>query len=217
MSNAREEILARIRQSTRQNASANDSEAIARKYLEKRARGVLPAFSETPLDRFTAMAQQASASVIKIGGISELGDAIDCYLDEQQLIRKIVAAPSALLDDVIWPTDCEVERRIAQASDQVGVSVAFAGIAETGTLALLSGQDTPTTLNFLPDNYICILRLEHLLTHMEDVWDRIRTSTPGMPRTLNFITGPSRTADVEQTIQLGAHGPRRLAIVLIED
>lgn len=216
MSTAREQILAKIRRSTRQTASQADSKAIVDERLAQPARGPLPAFDEQPLKRFTARARKAAASVVNINHISEAGDAISSYLKEQALTQRITAAPSPLLNEISWPQGIEVETRNAEANDQVAVSVAWAGIAETGTLALLSGEDTPTTLNFLPDNYICLLRRADLVTHMEDVWDRIRAERDGMPRTLNFITGPSRTADVEQTIQLGAHGPRQLLVIVIE-
>jgi L-lactate dehydrogenase complex protein LldG len=93
---------------------------------------------------------------------------------------------------------------------------AFVGIAETGSLVLLSSVGSPTSLNFLPDNYLCVLRRDHIVRHIEDVWDRIRQQTDQLPRAINFVTGPSRTADVEQTIQLGAHGPRRLHVILLE-
>ncbi len=97
------------------------------------------------------------------------------------------------------------------------MTAAFAGIAETGTLVLLSDAQSPTTLNFLPDVHVVVLRREQIVRRIEDVWQRLRDEVAGMPRTVNFITGPSRTADIEQTIQLGAHGPRSLHVILIED
>jgi L-lactate dehydrogenase complex protein LldG len=60
-----------------------------------------------------------------------------------------------------------------------------------------------------------VLRASEVVAAYEDGWDRLRR-TGVMPRTVNFITGPSRTGDIEQRIQLGAHGPRRLHIVLVE-
>ena len=100
-------------------------------------------------------------------------------------------------------------------SDVNAVSAAFAGIAETGTLALVSGPDNPTTLNFLPDNHIVVLPREAIEADYESVFAKLRGvyGKGGAPRTLNFITGPSRSADIEQTLLLGAHGPRRLHIV----
>jgi L-lactate dehydrogenase complex protein LldG len=81
---------------------------------------------------------------------------------------------------------------------------------------LLSGPQTPTTLNFLPDTHIVVVRADQVVATYEDGWDRLRVDRP-LPRVVNFITGPSRTGDIEQRIVLGAHGPRRLHIVVIED
>ncbi len=101
--------------------------------------------------------------------------------------------------------------------DLNAVSAAFAGIAETGTLALVSGPDNPTTLNFLPDNHIVVLPREAIEADYESVFAKLRNvyGKGEAPRTLNFITGPSRSADIEQTLLLGAHGPRRLHIVVV--
>jgi L-lactate dehydrogenase complex protein LldG len=81
---------------------------------------------------------------------------------------------------------------------------------------LRAGPDHPTTLNFLPDTHIVVLRASRVVGPYEDGWARLREAG-AMPRAVNFVSGPSRTADIEQTIQLGAHGPRRLHIVLVED
>jgi L-lactate dehydrogenase complex protein LldG len=94
---------------------------------------------------------------------------------------------------------------------------AFAGIAETGTLMLPSGPDRPTTVNLLPDTAMVLLRASRLVGAYEDAWDRLRAEQGGMPRNVMLVTGPSRSADIEQTLELGAHGPRRLHILLVED
>ena len=93
---------------------------------------------------------------------------------------------------------------------------AFAGIAETGTLMLRSGADAPTTLNFLPDTNIVLIEAGRIVGAYEEAWAMLRAAGGAMPRTVNFITGPSRSADIEQTLQLGAHGPRRLHILLLD-
>jgi L-lactate utilization protein LutC len=90
-------------------------------------------------------------------------------------------------------------------------------VAESGGVVTLSGPDTPSTLNFVPENHIVVVHASQVLRHLEDVWTLWRDSGRPMPRTLNIISGPSRTADIEQTIQLGAHGPRRLHILLLRD
>ena len=107
----------------------------------------------------------------------------------------------------------------AKGSDLVGLAHAECGIAETGTLGLLSGPDNPTTINFLPSNHIVVVNQSDVVAHYEDLWDRIRLiyGVGKMPRTVNFVTGPSRSADIEQTLILGAHGPVRLHILLLAD
>ena len=84
---------------------------------------------------------------------------------------------------------------------------------------LTSGPDTPTTLNLMPDTHIVVMRADQIVGPYEDAWDRLRArqGDKALPRTVNFITGPSRTGDIEQRIELGAHGPRRLHIVLVEE
>jgi L-lactate dehydrogenase complex protein LldG len=117
----------------------------------------------------------------------------------------------------------EIRRGRAEDGDQVGVTACFAAVAETGTLMLLSGPESPTRNNFLPDTHVVVLRASQVVASYEDGWAALREAGRrpeggfAMPRTVNFITGPSRTADVEQRLELGAHGPRRLHIVLVDD
>ena len=93
------------------------------------------------------------------------------------------------------------------------------GVAETGSLVMVSGPDNPSTLNFLPDNHIVVVRAKDLASDYEGVWAKVRFAfgKSAMPRTVNWITGPSRSGDIEQTMLLGAHGPRRLHVVVVRD
>ena len=103
----------------------------------------------------------------------------------------------------------------AEPDDLVSVTPALAGIAETGTLMAASGPDHPTTLNFLPAVHIVVLQADRVVGTYEEAWERLREAG-ALPRTVNLITGPSRTGDIEQTIFLHAHGPGRLHIVLVD-
>jgi L-lactate dehydrogenase complex protein LldG len=125
---------------------------------------------------------------------------------------------------VCWPELAElewqaaginVEARAARGSDLVGITGAFCAIAETGTLMLLSGPRTPAETSLLPETHIAIVRTSRIVRGMEDAWSLLRTEHGALPRAVNFISGPSRTADIEQTLVLGAHGPYRVHIVLI--
>jgi L-lactate dehydrogenase complex protein LldG len=114
-------------------------------------------------------------------------------------------------------TALDVSCGVSEGGDLNAVSHAFGGVAESGTLALLSGPNNPSTLNFLPDNHIVVVAAVDIVGDYETVWVRVRGAygKGAMPRTVNFITGPSRSGDIEQTLLLGAHGPRRLHIVVV--
>jgi L-lactate dehydrogenase complex protein LldG len=98
--------------------------------------------------------------------------------------------------------------------DLVGVTGAFCAIAETGTLMMLSGADTPATTSLLPETHVAVLDPGRIVATMEDAWDLMRREHQLPPRAVNFISGPSRTADIEQTVTLGAHGPYRVLLIL---
>ena len=105
-----------------------------------------------------------------------------------------------------------LERRNVTATDHCALTVARKGVAETGSLALYSSVETPILANFLPENSIVWLRASDLVAHLEQAWP-----SGDMPRAVNLITGPSKTADIEQTIVYGAHGPKRLHIIISLD
>ena len=130
--------------------------------------------------------------------------------------EKMRQATRRALENLVQLALDEQVKFVLIAGDLLGAA-AFAGIAETGTLALVSGPDNPTTLNFLPDNHIVLLPREAIEADYESVFAKVRSvyGKGEAPRTLNFITGPSRSADIEQTLLLGAHGPRRLHIVVV--
>ena len=208
MTSARDAILDSIRRSLRSDntvAITTDKPAIE---IQRHARGPQPHWQENNIERFVAKLEAVAATLKRVNNENEIIIAIQAYLQQQ-------AIPTQL-DSLVWPADFKVEQRRATGDDVTVLTEAFAGVAETGSLVLLSSPESPTSLNFLPDNYLCVLQCDRIEQNIEDVWDRIRQHSETMPRAINFITGPSRTADVEQTIQLGAHGPRRLHVILLE-
>ncbi|MEQ9199701.1 MAG: LUD domain-containing protein, partial [Rhodospirillales bacterium] len=154
--------------------------------------------------------------------ISEAPGKISAYLAGQNLPTALRRAEHPLLDAPDWQTGSllSVTTGATDGDDLVGLSVALCGVAETGTLVMASGAQSPITLNFLPDTHIVLVRTADIVGGYEDSWDRLRRhmgASGVMPRAVNFITGPSRSADIEQTLLLGAHGPRRLHILLLDD
>jgi L-lactate dehydrogenase complex protein LldG len=215
---ARSQILGGIRAALKREAT--DEQALARRLTDPQ-RNLIPARSalDAPgrVDLFQRMAALVQATMTRVAGPEEVPGAVAKYLADNNLPAELVMAPDPSLDAYPWGQGLlTIRRGKAEDADAVSVTGAFAGIAETGTLMLVSGPTTPTTLNFLPDTHIVILRAGQIVGPYEDAWDRLRAQDRALPRTVNFITGPSRTGDIEQRIQLGAHGPRRLHIVLVE-
>jgi L-lactate dehydrogenase complex protein LldG len=163
------------------------------------------------------MITAVSGRVTRVAGIDEVADVVTGLLETFDLGDRLVVAPDPALEGIPWSNRLSVERRAASGNDRLSVTAAYAAVAETGSLVLLSSAESPTTLNFLPDDHVIVVRESQVIPHMEDVWARMRSDKRAMPRTVNFITGPSKTGDVEMIIQEGAHGPRRLHVILVAD
>jgi len=215
MSNARHNILERIRNANQSMLHTGAPEAV-RERIERHSRGPQPRWSEELLTRFTRKVTQSAASYARIKADQKIVWAVAAYLAEQSPGAHLVSADTPLLKRLQWPDTLKVDTRIAKTQDRVVLVEAFAGIAETGSVVMCSSKDTPVSLNFLPDYFICVVPARSIVNTMEDVWERLRREGIAMPRALNIITGPSRTADVEQIIQMGAHGPRQVHLLLLD-
>ncbi|MFO7309550.1 MAG: lactate utilization protein [Pseudomonadota bacterium] len=223
MSNARAEILANIRRSLGVTGTEAPRRSAVDERIERAPRGIIPARGQvTGAERialFRAEAERAQATVTTVASANAVPAAVTDYLRRHNLPAAVRMGADERLAAMPWgETSLEITKGPSSGSDLNGVSHAFAGVAESGTLVLVSGEDNPTTLNFLPDNHIVVVNARDIAGDYEEVWGRIRfTYGKGqMPRTVNFVTGPSRSGDIEQTLLLGAHGPRRVHIVVVE-
>jgi L-lactate dehydrogenase complex protein LldG len=163
------------------------------------------------------MAGEVGATSEEIDDPASVPAAIARYLASQNLPAQAAIAPDPLLRSLPWgSTALDLREGRTHGDDLVGITGTFAAVAETGTLVAVSGPSHPTTLNFLSETHVVVLPRGRLAGTYEDVWTRLRAEHDGVPRTVNLITGPSRTADIEQTIQRGAHGPRRLHILIVD-
>jgi L-lactate dehydrogenase complex protein LldG len=215
VSEAREKVLARVRR------------ALGRGPLDEGTRSQLAArittpptltrieFSEDAVERFVTMAQSESATVAKVTNDGEIPAAVAQYLKSHNLAAKFVASPA--LRSMGWPPHLDIDFGATRGEHESGVTPCLAAVAETGSVVLLSGENTPTSLNLLPDNHIVIVRRSQVVDNFEDVWRQLRARETALPRAVNLVTGPSRTGDIEQTIHLGAHGPRRVHIILVDE
>ena len=191
--------------------------------LAQHPRHLIPARSRLPLaeqvNLFVRNVEKEFGSVTRVPDMDAVPGAVTDYLAAQNLPGRVVMAPHPELQAIPWSARplLEIREGRAEATDAVSVQHGFAGIAETGTLMLPSSPERPVTLNLLADTEVVVLRAGAIVGAYEEGWDRLRAEVGGMPRNVMFITGPSRSADIEQTLELGAHGPRRLHVVLVED
>lgn len=223
MTTSRTSILASIRRSLGVSGDERIRAGIVEDRLDRAPKGIIPERGQIgapeKLALFCAKAEGVQGTVTRVASAAEVPNAVAEYLREHNLPAAIRMGDDPRLSGMAWQdTALEVSTGRSHGLDLSAVSHAEAGVAETGTLVLLSGHENPTTLNFLPDNHIVVLNAGDIAGDLESVFARIRNKygKGEMPRTVNCITGPSRSGDIEQTILLGAHGPRNLHIVVVE-
>jgi L-lactate dehydrogenase complex protein LldG len=222
---SKDAILGAIRRGLRRGPLPADQRAMLDGRLATHPRHLIPARSRLPRPEQVALfirnVEKEYGSVARVADVAEIPGAIADYLAQQNLEPRFVLAPHPDLAALPWASRplLQFEARRAAATDAVSVQHGFAGIAETGTLMLPSAPERPTTLNILAETEIVVLRASRVVGPYEDAWDLLRAVRPEgfMPRNVMLVTGPSRSADIEQTLELGAHGPRRLHIVLVDD
>jgi len=164
------------------------------------------------VEQFSLMHKRVHGTLEAVGSLQDVPQAVRRYLNEQSIPIKAVIAPEPELSSIDW-TGLDVESRASNREDASSVTMAFAGIAETGTLVMVSSRESPVNHHFLPEFNIAVLKQSRLVDSMESLWPLIGEQ----PRAINLITGPSKTADIEQTIVYGAHGPRTLHVILVRD
>ena len=102
------------------------------------------------------------------------------------------------------------------ASANISVVAAAYLIAETGTAVLVSSPDQPRTLALLPETVFILAETPQLLLDMESVISHLKTHKAFTgASSITFVTGPSRTADIEKTLVRGVHGPKRLIVISV--
>jgi|RhiMethySRZTD1v2_1073278.scaffolds.fasta_scaffold03643_16 L-lactate dehydrogenase complex protein LldG len=169
---------------------------------------------------FVRMAQAAAASVDQTTSRADVPALVKNFLSQHNLPAEARLAPDPRITGLDWASQPLLATSVGgtDGSHPISVTGAFAGIAETGTLALTSGAPSPTLLNFLPETHIVVVDAKDLSGTYEELWARLKAQYgTEMPRTLNLVTGPSRSGDIEQTILMGAHGPKRLHIILVDE
>ena len=188
----------------RQNCSMAEYEQRFSRHNAAAEPPVYPAMESGPAEFFKLQAAQNLFEISRVAdlqtAVAGLSTPLPLALSPQQRIRSLPweAEGFTLTDNLTVPA--------------IGIIEASHGIAETGSVAIGS-REVPSALLFLAEEMLIVLDSANILGCQEELWDIIGH---GHQRALHLISGPSRTADVEQTLQVGAHGPRRVYLWLLE-
>ena len=218
---AREAILGRVRAALGKTDDRAAAAAAARAHLDARAQGPRPSMPADLVARFMDRATDMESTVELIPSLAQLPKAVARYVDALDLDASLAEQRSHR--GVCWPEFADldwdgaglaIEPRATQGQDRLGITGSFCAVAETGTLVIATAADAPTAAMLLPDTHIAVVRPDRIVSGMEEAFALIRAERATMPRGVHFVSGPSRTGDIEQTIVVGAHGPFRVHIVL---
>ncbi|HTI17880.1 MAG TPA: lactate utilization protein C [Trinickia sp.] len=215
---ARRNILARIRAASGRGAQPEPSEReAAADYLERHPAGPrppLPADAAGLIARFVEQARLLAATVDEVETLDDVPAAALRYLSDNGVSAHAVAWRT--LEALPWAqAGVAVEFRKPQDTDRVGITGCFCATAETGSLVLLSGPGTDVSAALLPETHIAVVPASRIVAAHEEAFALMRAERGELPRAVNFVSGPSRTADIEQTIVLGAHGPYRVHAIIV--
>jgi L-lactate dehydrogenase complex protein LldG len=211
---AREAVLARVRAALGRAGPDDEARAAAHAYLGERRQGPRPSLPADLVQRFVERARDMASTVERVASLAHVPAAVARYLGEAPPTRIVCWPEFARLD---WrDAGLDVAVRPATGDDDVGITGCFCAIAETGTVVFATAEATPSATFLLPDTHVAIVRGAQVVSGMEEAFARVRSECATMPRAINLVSGPSRTGDIEQTIVLGAHGPRRVHILLVD-
>jgi L-lactate dehydrogenase complex protein LldG len=218
----RDTVLASIRRGLHVSGREPPRRQAVMNRIDAHPSGLVPARGQLPpkerLELFVTMVERSAATVARVGALDDVPTAVADFLRRHNLPMRVQRGADAALAGMPWTreTALTVDAGPPDPASLAAVSHAIAGIAETGSLVLTSGPDNPTSLNFLPDNQMVVVTAADVVGDFETVWARLREKFgAALPRAVNLVTGPSRTADIEQTLIIGAHGPRRLHVIVV--
>ncbi len=176
-------------------------------------------------------ADSAAASISKIAAekCAEWGDQKSVVAWDHPLVKRLgLAACLRPLDipvnfadrEPVTADRLEIFRKHAEGAF-IGITAADYCIAETATLSMKTRPGQPRCVSLLPSIHIAVIRIEQILSNLNELYTLLKWSpieqAEGITRCMTFITGPSKTADIEATLVHGAHGPRELYLLVLTD
>ncbi len=222
---ARAAILSRIRGSLGVKGTEKDRKASVETRLSSAPKGIVPTRGQLDAkgrtELFCDKTREVLATVERVASLSDVPKAAVTYLRDKNLPASLAMGKDPRLEAMPWgrQRSLTIKTGPSDGTDEAAISIALGGVAETGTVMLMSGKDNPSTLNFLPEHHIVVVQSADIAGDLESLWPKIRErfGKGEMPRTVNLVTGPSRSGDIEQKLILGAHGPRALHVIVVDD
>src|SRR5260221_2922257 len=181
MSAARDAILGGVRFALKRGRLPGETAAALAERVAAHRRNLVPARAAAlddagRIDLFVRMAEEVQTTVARVTSGDDVPGEVARYLAAENLPAELVMAPDPALDAIPWESRplLQIRRGRAGAGDAVSLTPCLAAIAETGTLMLVSGPDTPTTLNFLPDTQSVVMLAGQGVAAYEDGWELLR-------------------------------------------
>lgn len=168
-----------------------------------------------PIAAFIERSAFFHTEVRVLDSLADVPGAVAEILRDKNMAAEIHLPSHAELAQLPWAPQLTL-KRTTPGPDDAAVAPAPFALAETGTLVYPARADSPAAWHFQAGLEIAVLRASDILPQMEDALARIKATGP-IPHTINFVTGPSRTGDIEQTLELGAHGPKALSVLIVKD
>ena len=212
---ARDNILARIREKSGRTGLTSEMELdLVRTHIARHERGPLPSIARhDPVTHFISECARLKSTTAELTDLAAVPAEVARYVAANTLAPRCVGWHEfAGLD---WAgAGIRFDDRPASGDDLIGLTGSFCGIGETGTLLLLGAPATPKATALLPETHICVVKKSRIVATMEESFAMMRNEIGEPPRATFFVSGPSRTADIEQTLVIGAHGPYRVHVIL---
>lgn len=215
---ARDAILGRIRKAHgRAGSEPTESELqLVRAQIAQHTPGPQPSIARAadPVEQFRRECDRVGTTHSHAVDREAVPHEVARYLQANDLERRVVGWHELVSLD--WDSaGITFEDRLAHGEDRTGITGCFCAVAETGTLLMLSSPQHPKKTALLPETHVAVVSTSRMVATMEAAFALLRAERGELPRATWFVSGASRTADIEMTLVIGAHGPYRAHVILI--
>lgn len=188
-------------------------------YAALRASAARPVTAGNAVEAFGVRFAAQNGSWARLGATADIPAWLQArFAPPEGSTLAVATSADDLLAALPWASAPRLQCAPAHARPQASLAVttAFAGVAETGALALYPRPGAPMALNFLPDRLVIVVRAADIVATLDDFWVLVRARFgSSLPRGLCLAAGPSTSADVAMTFATGVHGPIELHALVV--